>query len=82
MRLALSRVTESKKEVKREDRQEKVRVAYHTVKKGETLVSIADKYDMELRTLKNINRLKKSKIHSGMKLKITSNTTVKPSEQG
>jgi membrane-bound lytic murein transglycosylase D len=50
-------------------RQEKS-VKYHTVKKGETLSSIASKYGIEVATLKSDNNLKSGKIQSKMKLKI------------
>ncbi len=45
---------------------------YHIVKKGETLASISEKYDIDISTLKSANRLKNDTIHAKMKLKITS----------
>ncbi len=55
--------------------------AYHVVKKGETLSEIADKYDVDPRILKEMNRLKKSKIRHGMKLKVSSTKTI-PATRG
>jgi membrane-bound lytic murein transglycosylase D len=46
-------------------------VAYHIVKKGETLSEIADKYDVDSHTLKEMNRLKGGKIRHGTRLKIS-----------
>ena len=43
---------------------------YHLVKKGETLSAIAEKYDLDVRTLKEMNRLKHGKVHRGMRLRV------------
>jgi membrane-bound lytic murein transglycosylase D len=43
---------------------------FHLVKRGETLTDIAEKYGLEIDTLKGLNRLKKDKINTGMKLKV------------
>jgi len=43
---------------------------YHTVKKGETLFSIAKKYNTSVVKIKQLNRLKKEIIKPGLKLKI------------
>jgi membrane-bound lytic murein transglycosylase D len=42
----------------------------HTVKRGDTLSSIADKYSILVSELKKMNRIKSGKIIPGMKLKI------------
>ncbi len=42
----------------------------HTVKKGETLSSIADKYNVSVKQLKSWNGLKSDEIKSGQKLKV------------
>jgi len=41
---------------------------YHHVEKGETLFSISKKYDISLKKLSNMNKLKSSTIHPGQKL--------------
>jgi membrane-bound lytic murein transglycosylase D len=43
---------------------------YHTVKKGETLSSIAKRYKVSVQALKNVNRIKSSSISVNQKLKI------------
>ena len=48
---------------------------YHTVRRGETLSKIADKYRMSLTRLKNINKLKNNMIYPGQKLYLSSGTT-------
>jgi len=45
--------------------------AYHTVKKGETLASIADKYGIDVSDLKTWNHLHHNKAVVGQKLKIS-----------
>jgi membrane-bound lytic murein transglycosylase D len=55
---------------------------HHVVKKGETLSGIAGRYDMDMQTLKEMNRLKKSNIWPGMKLKVSAGTTSRPAAQG
>ena len=45
---------------------------YHLVKKGETLSAIAEKYDLDVQTLKEMNRLKRGKVHRGMRLRVGS----------
>jgi LysM repeat protein len=42
----------------------------HTVKKGETLFEIADKYGMTVKELQKLNKLKSSNIQPGTKLKV------------
>lgn len=46
------------------------RTTYHTVRKGQTLSSIAAKYGVSVTKLKSWNKLKSSKIQVGKKLKI------------
>lgn len=43
----------------------------HTVRKGETLFEIAEKYDMTVSQLQKANKLGSKKIQPGMKLKLT-----------
>jgi LysM repeat protein len=43
---------------------------YHTVKKGETLSSIARQYGISLSQLKKMNGIKKDKITVGQRLKV------------
>lgn len=42
----------------------------HTVKKGETLFAIADKYGMTVKELQKLNKIKSSNIQPGTKLKV------------
>ena len=49
----------------------------HTVKRGQTLSGIADRYKVKMSTIKRDNQLKKSSLRIGQKLKI--NTTQKAS---
>jgi len=59
--LKLYPTKESKKETKS-------KTTYHTVKKGETLAKIADKYDVTIADLKKWNKLKSDTIEIGQKL--------------
>ncbi|MDR2018229.1 MAG: LysM peptidoglycan-binding domain-containing protein [Syntrophobacterales bacterium] len=45
-------------------------VRVHTVKKGETLAQIANKYRVSVATLRSTNNLKTSKVHPKMRLRI------------
>ncbi len=56
-----------KKESKTEKKSSK---KTHTVKKGETLSSIADEYGVTVKELKKWNRLKRNRIQVGQKLKL------------
>ena len=49
----------------------------HTVKSGDALGSIADKYNVSLAELRKWNRIKGNMIHPGQKLKIQKTVTVK-----
>ena len=51
-------------------KKEKNNSKYYTVKKGDTLYSISKKYNMSLKDLKNLNKLKSNDIKIGQKLKI------------
>ena len=66
---AVAEVT-PEKEIVYEETKVKSKVAYHTVKKGESLGLIADKYDVSINDIKNWNNLKSSRIDYGDKLKI------------
>ena len=46
------------------------KITYHTVRKGDTLSSIADKYNVSISDLKKWNKLKSSDIVTGQKLKV------------
>jgi membrane-bound lytic murein transglycosylase D len=48
--------------------QTKSKTTYHTVKKGETLAKIADKYDVSISDIKKWNKLKSDTIEIGQKL--------------
>jgi membrane-bound lytic murein transglycosylase D len=50
-------------------------VAYHTVKRGETLGQIADRYGMSLRNLKLQNGLRNDRIYPGQRIKVLSSYT-------
>ena len=49
-------------------KEKKSKTTYHTVKKGETLGKIADKYDCTIADLKKWNKLKDDTIEIGQKL--------------
>jgi LysM repeat protein len=55
----------------RESKQVRTAV-YHLVKKGDTLSGIADKYDVDILNLREMNGLKQNKVRYGMKLKVSS----------
>jgi membrane-bound lytic murein transglycosylase D len=52
--------------------QKKAPVKYHVVKKGETLSSISNKYNVDMADIKMANNLKNDKVTPKMKLKILS----------
>lgn len=59
----------STKETTKKDKKEtKSKTTYHTVKKGETLGKIADKYDCTIADLKKWNKIKGDTIEIGQKL--------------
>lgn len=58
------------KSKKKEILKAKAKTKNHTVKKGETLFDIAEKYDLTVTQLQKINKLNSKKIQAGMKLKI------------
>ena len=43
---------------------------YHTVKKGENLSDISERYGLDVTALKRVNKLKNDRIYAGMKLKL------------
>lgn len=49
----------------------------HTVRRGENLSVIADKYDISLADLKKMNRLKSTRLQAGQKLQVTAWVTTK-----
>jgi membrane-bound lytic murein transglycosylase D len=50
---------------------------YHIVKKGESLTGISEQHGVSLATLKDLNKLKKARIHANMRLQLTSNVAGK-----
>jgi membrane-bound lytic murein transglycosylase D len=64
--LKLYSTKETKKETKKKETKSKT--TYHTVKKGETLGKIADKYDVTIAELKKWNKIKGDTIEIGEKL--------------
>jgi membrane-bound lytic murein transglycosylase D len=52
-------------------------VKTHTVKRGENLSEIADKYDMSLNEIKKQNRLKSTRLQAGQKLKVNTWVTTR-----
>ncbi len=56
----------TKKDTKKKEKKSKT--SYHTVKKGETLGKIADKYDVTIADLKKWNKIKGDTIEIGQKL--------------
>jgi membrane-bound lytic murein transglycosylase D len=69
MRLALTSHTEK---VHERPARKKGGALFHKVRKGEKLSTIAEKYDTDVQTLKQMNGLKKSKVRAGVKLKVPS----------
>lgn len=78
MRLALTSHTEK---VSGKPARKKSGALFHRVKKGEKLSTIAEKYDTDVQTLKQMNGLKKGKVRAGAKLKVPSKKAT-PAEQG
>jgi membrane-bound lytic murein transglycosylase D len=70
MKLRLVSHTEPKEETKKTEPTHFKKVRYHTVKKGETLTSISDKYGVDIDDLKSANKIKGNKINRNAKLKI------------
>ncbi len=58
----------TKETTKKEKKETKSKTTYHTVKKGETLGKLADKYNCSIADLKKWNNLKKDTIEIGQKL--------------
>ena len=58
------------KNTKKTTTKKTTKTAYHTVRKGDTLSSIADKYNVSISNLKKWNKLKSSDIIIGQKLKV------------
>ena len=53
------------------------RANYHIVKKGESLTDISEQHGVSLAMLKELNKLKKNRIHPNMRLQLTSNAAGK-----
>lgn len=70
MKLRLVSHVEPKAETKKTEPARSKKVKYHTVKKGETLSSISDKYGVDIDDLKAVNKIKGNKINKNAKLKI------------
>ncbi|MGE5432014.1 MAG: LysM peptidoglycan-binding domain-containing protein [Syntrophomonadaceae bacterium] len=60
----------SKKELAETKKTKGNKAATHKVKKGETLYTIAQKYDLDVKDLKKMNRIKGNKLAVGQKLKV------------
>lgn len=65
---------------KQNDNLSKVNMDYHFVKKGETLLKLADMYGATLKELKDANYLKTTLIREGQKLRIRNFNKVKEEE--
>ena len=65
-----SRKSMGKVKKDKSSKKEKNNSKYYIVKKGDTLYSISKKYNMSLKDLKNLNKLKSNNIKIGQKLKI------------
>lgn len=50
----------------------------HTVRKGETLTEIADRYDMSVAELKQLNKLRTNQVNAGSKLVVAAPENAKP----
>ncbi len=61
----------SSKDTKKESTKKKEKTQYYTVKKGDTLAKIADKYDVSISELKKWNKLKSDDIVIGQKLQVS-----------
>ncbi len=55
---------------------------YHTVRRGETLSHIADKYRISVSRLKAINNMKNNMIYPGQKLMLSTSSGSSPSDKG
>jgi membrane-bound lytic murein transglycosylase D len=69
MKLKLAGYTQ-KKSAPKESTNKKAPVKYHVVKKGETLKSISNKYNIDIAEIKVTNHLKSDKVIPNQKLKI------------
>ena len=80
--IAESNTPEETKVVVYEETKTKSKIAYHSVRRGESLGLIAQKYDVTVTELKRWNNLKSSTITAGKKLKVysTKEETYKPSK--
>ncbi|WP_461829997.1 LysM peptidoglycan-binding domain-containing protein [Aquifex sp.] len=58
------------KEIVKERRKTRVKYKIYRVKRGDTLIGIAKKFNVSVSELKRVNRLKGSRIYVGQKLKI------------
>lgn len=65
-----SSVSAPEKEIVYEETNVKSKLAYHTVRKGESLGLISEKYDVSVTDIKKWNNLKSSRIDYGDRLKI------------
>jgi LysM repeat protein len=59
-----------KKVVSDKKAQPKIARTFHTVKKGENLSDISEKYGVNVITLKRVNKLKSNRILAGMRLRL------------
>ncbi len=70
MKLRLVSHVEPKAETKKTAAARSKKIQYHTVKKGETLSSISDKYGIDIDDLRSANKIKGNKVNKNAKLKI------------
>lgn len=56
------------------------RIAYHKVRRGDSLSKIAQRYGMSLRQLKELNGLKRNTAILGQRLKVNKNVTIKQTQ--
>ena len=74
---ALANTSSSKQALSKSTSTKKTKLVYHTVKKGENLNVIAQKYKVSTSDLKRWNKIKNAnKIYSGQKLKIYTSQTL------
>jgi membrane-bound lytic murein transglycosylase D len=74
MKLRLVNHVEPKKTETKKAAARPKKIQYHTVKKGETLSSISDKYGVDIDDLKSANKIKGNKINRNARLKIIKET--------